>query len=108
MQEHRYDPGYWTTEWITKGRLAPFYAIIRKASLSSFYRALALCGVIGSIPIGIFSSLRHELPYAWLWCVLTLAALFFGFWYFIHKAMIRNKVLSDFAETKQPQGKEQE
>ncbi len=108
MQEHRYDPGYWTTEWTTKGRVAPFQESIRKAQVSSFYRALALCGAIGTIPIGVFSSLRYELPYAWLWCALTVAGLFFGLWYFIHKAMIRNKVRPDFSETKQPQGKEQQ
>jgi cadmium resistance protein CadD (predicted permease) len=102
MQEHRYDPGYWPTEWIRKGRLDPFRKSIQEANLSSFYRALALFGLIGTIPIGIFSNLRDELPYAWIWCALTLAALFLGIWYLIHKSMARNDNRAEAAKGKLP------
>ncbi len=92
MQEHRYDPGYWLTEWRTKGRLTPGNVILREANFSSFYRALALMALIGSVPIGVFTSVKDELPYAWLWCMLTLAALFLGLWILIDRSMKRSKL----------------
>jgi hypothetical protein len=106
MLDHRYDPGYWTTEWVTKGRLDPFRKSIQEAHLSSFYRALALFGLIGPILVGVFVSLRFDLPRAWLWCTLTLAALFLGLWYLIHKSMIRNNVDADDPADKQPPRKQ--
>jgi hypothetical protein len=106
MQEHQYDPGFWPTEWIRKGRLDPFRKSIREADLSSFYRALALFGLIGTLPIGIFANLRNELPHAWIWCALTLAMLFLGVWYLIHKSMVHNDSRTDAAKGKRPSHKQ--
>jgi len=106
MQEHRYGPGYWPTEWIRKGRLDPFRRSIQEANLSSFYRALALFGLIASLPIGIFTNLRGELPYAWIWCALTPGILFFGIWYLIHRSMVRSHSHTDAAKAKDPSRKQ--
>lgn len=89
-EEHRYDPGYWPTEWARKGRFHPLYAAMRKERLSSFYRALLMTLVLGQIPLfSVLLNLRDSLPYAWLWIVAALVVLFFGLWYLIHRSMVR-------------------
>ncbi len=88
MQEHRYDPGHWVTQWNSSGRLDPLRESMRKAHFSCFYRTLALFGLIAPFPIRIFVNIRFSLPHAWIWCTFTLTALFLALWHFIKRSMI--------------------
>jgi hypothetical protein len=88
-EEHRYDPGYWTTEWARKGRFSPSSTFLRKQRLSSFYKALLMTLVLGQIPLVILLNLRDSLPHLRLSVAAALVVVFFGLWYFIHRSMAR-------------------
>jgi hypothetical protein len=87
-EEHRYDPGYWPTEWTRKGRFLPIFAVMRREHLSSLYRALLTTVVLGQISLYVLLNLDDSLLYAWLWYGAALVFVFFGLWYFIHRSMV--------------------
>jgi hypothetical protein len=86
---HLYDPGYWLTQLPRKGRFHPYYSIMRRAHPSSLYRALLMTLILGQIPLYALLNLGDSLHYAWLWSGSALVVMFFGFWYLIHKSMVR-------------------
>jgi hypothetical protein len=87
-EEHRYDPGYWPTEWARKARFHPYYTFLRKQRLSSSYRALLMTLVLGQIPFTVLLSLRDPRRHV-LWFASVLVVIFFVLWYFIHRSMQR-------------------
>ncbi|MBZ5537859.1 MAG: hypothetical protein LAO31_18040 [Acidobacteriia bacterium] len=89
-EEHRYDPGYWPTEWARKGRFSPFIMFLRKVRLSSLYRAWLITLVLFQIPLVVLLNLRHPLRPV-LWFASVLVVVFFGLWYFIHRSMARTR-----------------
>jgi hypothetical protein len=95
MQEHRYDPGYWITEWEKKGRLDPFRQSMRKANLSCFNRTILIFAIVGSMVTGIFSQFAGDLSHPKLWCLTILILLFLGIWRYIHKSMVRYGSVTD-------------
>jgi hypothetical protein len=91
LQEHRLDPGYWTTEVYGKGRRFPFPKDLLEQHVSSFHRALMIFVLLSPLCIGLFLRLLNDrLSHPWFWCTITLVAVFLGIWYFMHKSMIRN------------------
>jgi hypothetical protein len=51
-QEHRYDPGFWASEWYKKGRFDPLTLIWKRANLSSFWRTLLIYPFIAIVFTG--------------------------------------------------------
>ena len=88
-EEHRYDPGYWPTEWARKGRFSPFIMFLRKQRLSSLYKALLMTLVLGQIPLVILLNLSDSLPHLRLWVAAALVVVFFALWYFIQRSTMR-------------------
>ncbi len=90
IQDHRYDPGYWTTK-VKGGGLTPLGKRIGGVHFSSFSRALIMFLVLAGVPIGFFLNLRDRLPYAGFWCAITVVALFLALWHLTRRSAIRSE-----------------
>ncbi len=90
LQEHRLDPGYWTTEVYGKGRRFPISKDVLRQHLSSFQRALMIFVLLCPIVIGLFLKFGNQLQHLWFWGSISLVGLFLGLWLFMHRSMIRN------------------
>jgi hypothetical protein len=88
-QNHRYDPGFWVSEWYKKGRMDPQILMWKRAKLSSFWRALLIYPFIGTCltaPIIICCD-ENPVPY-WRMIVITANVLiFFAIWFLFSKWM---------------------
>ncbi|HXX34234.1 MAG TPA: hypothetical protein VEM15_07160, partial [Thermodesulfobacteriota bacterium] len=63
-EEHRYDPGFWPSEWWKKGRFDPQILIWKRANLSSFWRALLIYPFLAFVLTGPIVYIRDEIPYS--------------------------------------------
>jgi len=71
-QEHRYDPGYWTTQWYARGRTHPETEAYRKAKLGSFYKTLLIFAFIGFPLFQVVLYLREFIPH---WRIVATVVL---------------------------------
>ncbi len=88
-EEHRYDPGFWPSEWFKKARLDPEIFIWKRANLSSFWRTLLIYPIIGSVLTGPIVSLHDEIPHARSIVIAANILAFLGTWYMLHKWMVK-------------------
>ena len=88
-QEHRYDPGFWPSEWYKKGRLDPEVLIWKRANLSSFWRTLLIYPFIGFVLTGPIMLIPDEIPHAGIIVIIANVLVFLGTWFLLHKRMIK-------------------
>ena len=90
MQEHRYDPGFWPSQWYKRQRYDPVYNALRKARLSAFYRTLLMMAFVLPIETMFFEEYGPTSGKgAAAYVVLGLGS-FFILWWLIHLAMSRS------------------
>jgi hypothetical protein len=90
LQEHRYDPGYWPSQWATRRRYDPFYKALQNARLSAFYRALLMMLVVLPIEQMFFEEYGATgLKGVLIFGSMVLAS-FVILWFLIHLAMSRS------------------
>jgi hypothetical protein len=87
-----------------EGRIISTTESFRGVHLSSFYRALAIFILIGTLPFSIFLVLRDRLSHVWLWCSMTLIVLFIALWYFTYRSM-KHSGYSEVGKAEKPQRK---
>ena len=63
LQEHRYDPGYWPTQWYKKARSNPEIEWYRRANLNNFYKAVLIYAMVGFPIFNLVMLYRNEIPH---------------------------------------------
>jgi hypothetical protein len=63
LQEHRYDPGYWPTQWYKKARPNPAIEWYKRANLNSFYKTVLIYSMLGLPVLTIVMRYRKDIPY---------------------------------------------
>ena len=90
-QKHRYDPGFWITEWVKKGRLDPEVLIYKRANFPSFWRTLLIYPFIATVLTGPIMYIHEEIPHATIIVIVANVIIFVGTWLLIHKWMVKAK-----------------
>ena len=86
IQDHRYDPGYWTLK-VKNGGLTPIGKRVGGVQLSPFSRTLALFVLMGSLVFGLFLKYSGSLRYRWLDCAISLVLVFLGLWFYVRRSL---------------------
>lgn len=90
-EHHRYDPGFWPSEWWKKGRFDPEVLIWKRANLSSFWRTVLIYPIIAFVLIGPIMFLQKEISHAGIIVIAANIIIFLGTWLLIHKSMHKRK-----------------
>ena len=88
-QEHRFDPGFWPSQWWKKARFDPQILIWKRANLSSFWRTLLIYPIIAFVLTGPIMYIHEEIPYAGIILITANVLLFLGTWFLLYKWMIK-------------------
>jgi hypothetical protein len=88
-QDHRYDPGFWISEWYKKGRLDPETLIWKRANLSSLWRTLLIYPIIAFVLTGPIMFIHEEIPHAGIIVITVNVLVFLGTWFLLHKWKIK-------------------
>ncbi len=87
--EHRFDPGFWPSEWWKKARFDPEILIWKRANLSSFWRTLLIYPFLAFVLTGPMMYMHEETPHAGIIIVAANVFIFLSTWFLIHKWMMK-------------------
>ena len=87
-QEHRYDPGFWASEWWKKARFDPEILIWKRANLASFWRTLLIYPFIAFVLTGPIVYIHEEIPHAGIIIITANVLIFLVTRFLVHKWMI--------------------
>ena len=91
LQDHRYDPGYWPTQWYQKGRSNPEIAWYKQANLGNFLKAVLIFLFLGFPLVEIALDFSEGMPYRRTIITIAFLGVFLAIYAFIVKVNRHNE-----------------